>query len=193
MAELNQNGSRLSYEDVGAGAPTFLFMRPPGSDAQMWAVQVADLSPEHRCISLEIEGAEDAADEVSGFLGELRPGPVLVAAAESSAATALVLNERFPEAVLGLALVNPSLPPAGDDAARLHAETLVKLADKKPFMVIWPERPAGDPSWLRDVTMFVRQEPVAGAQATPQVEQPAITNALMRAFLDDVRHDPRLG
>lgn len=192
MAELNRTDSNLAYEEAGAGAPAFVFMRPPGSTAETWAAQIANLSPEHRCISIEIDGAEDAADRVSSLLGALQPGPVLVAAAESSSVTALVLNERYPEAVLGITLVNPELPPNGDDADRLHAETLVKLADKKPFMIIWPERPAGDPSWLRDVTMFVRQEPVADVQATPQLEQPAITNALLRAFLDDVRHDPRI-
>ena len=69
---------------------------------------------------------------------------------------------------------------------------LVKLADRKPFMTIWAERPLGNPAWLREVTMFLRQEPVAGAGHFFQLEQPAITNALLRAFLDDVARDPRV-
>lgn len=75
-------------------------------------------------------------------------------------------------------------------AAELPA--LLKEADKKPFMAIWPQRPAGDPTWLRDVTTFLRQEPIAGTGHFFQLEQPAITNALLRAFLDDVERDPRL-
>jgi pimeloyl-ACP methyl ester carboxylesterase len=59
-------------------------------------------------------------------------------------------------------------------------------------MAIWSEKPLGDPAWLRDVTMFVRQEPVAGAGHFFQLEQPAITNALLRAFLDDIARDPRV-
>ncbi|MBI2766352.1 MAG: alpha/beta hydrolase [Chloroflexi bacterium] len=69
---------------------------------------------------------------------------------------------------------------------------LVKEADRKPFMAIWASRPLGDPNWLRDVCMFLRQEPIAGAGHFFQLEQPAITNALLRAFVDDVERDPRL-
>jgi len=87
---------------------------------------------------------------------------------------------------------------SGDEILRL-----VRLADWKPFMALWPtpedpddpEAPegAGDPAWLRDNTMFIRQEPVAGAGHFVQLERPEVTNALLRAFLDDVRRDPRIG
>lgn len=71
-------------------------------------------------------------------------------------------------------------------------DELIREADRKPFMVFWPESPLGDPKWLREVTMFVRQEPIAGAGHFFQLEQPAVTNALLRAFLDDVERDPRI-
>ncbi len=86
----------------------------------------------------------------------------------------------------------------GDEILRL-----IRLADRKPFMAVWPapEDPddpdahegAGDPAWLRENTMFIRQEPVAGAGHFVQLERPEVTNALFRAFLDDVRRDPRIG
>ena len=69
---------------------------------------------------------------------------------------------------------------------------LVRKADQKPLMAIWAERPLGDPAWLRSVTKFVRQEPIAGAGHFFQLEQPAVTSALLRAFLDDVASDPRI-
>lgn len=75
----------------------------------------------------------------------------------------------------------------GADMERLLAE-----ADKKPFMMIWAEKPLGDPAWIRDRTNFVRQEPVAGTGHFVQLEQPAVTNALLRAFLDDLANDPRV-
>lgn len=71
-------------------------------------------------------------------------------------------------------------------------DELIKQADRKPFMTIWGSRPLGDPRHLRDITMFVRQEPMAGAGHFFQLEQPAVTNALLRAFVDDVRRDPRI-
>ncbi|PFG74540.1 alpha/beta fold hydrolase [Tepidiforma thermophila] len=69
---------------------------------------------------------------------------------------------------------------------------LVRKADQKPLMAIWAERPLGDPAWLRSVTKFVRQEPIAGAGHFFQLEQPAVTSALLRAFLNDVASDPRI-
>jgi pimeloyl-ACP methyl ester carboxylesterase len=68
---------------------------------------------------------------------------------------------------------------------------LIKKADQKPFMAIWPEAPRGNPDRLREVTMFLRQEPIAGAGHFFQLERPDVTNALLRAFLDDVERDPR--
>ncbi|MEO6398769.1 MAG: alpha/beta hydrolase [Tepidiformaceae bacterium] len=68
---------------------------------------------------------------------------------------------------------------------------LIRLADAKPFMAFWAERPLGDPNLLRDLATFVRQEPIAGAGHFFQLERPEITNALLRAFEDDVLTDPR--
>ncbi len=77
-----------------------------------------------------------------------------------------------------------------DTAAQL--DELIKAADNKPFMVFWSERPRGDPVRLREVAIFLRQEPIAASGHFFQLEQPDITNALLRAFLDDVAHDPRV-
>jgi pimeloyl-ACP methyl ester carboxylesterase len=79
-----------------------------------------------------------------------------------------------------------------EDAPDERMTALVKLADQKPFMAIWGEKALGEPSWLREVAVFIRQEPVAGTGHFFQVEKPAVTNALLRAFLDDVARDPRL-
>ncbi len=192
MAELTDPHG-IAHGDVGSGSPAFVFLHSKDAGAGMWAAQVADLTRDHRCITVEAEGLEGAADAVSGVLAALQPGPVIVAGTRNEALTALILNERYPEAVTGMVLVDPSLPPGDAEGGIPHAENLVKLADKKPFMVIWPETPDGDPSWFRDVAMFVRQEPVAGSFAVPQLDQPAITNALLRAFVDDVKYDPRVG
>ena len=69
---------------------------------------------------------------------------------------------------------------------------LVREADRKPFMAIWAEKPLGDPAWLRDQAIFLRQEPVPGTGHFVQMEQPAVTNALLRAFVDDALRDPRV-
>ncbi len=69
---------------------------------------------------------------------------------------------------------------------------LLQAADKKPFMALWGNQPLGDPERLRQITFFLRQEPVTGGGHFLQLENPAMTNALLRAFVDDVRRDPRI-
>ncbi len=69
---------------------------------------------------------------------------------------------------------------------------LLQAADQKPFMALWGSAPLGDPERLRQITNFLRQEPVTSAGHFLQLENPAMTNALLRAFVDDVRRDPRI-
>lgn len=106
-------------------------------------------------------------------------------------ATADEVRDHVRQTMLGCpAHVAAGMMSNGDEV-NAQLATLVRAADRKPFMAIWAEQPLGDPEWLRNETMFVRQEPVAGAGHFFQLEQPAITNALLRAFVDDVRRDPR--
>lgn len=70
--------------------------------------------------------------------------------------------------------------------------SLLKAADEKPFMALWPTRPAGNPEKLRDLTVFLRQEPIPDSGHFLQLEHPLVTTALLRAFVDDVERDPRL-
>jgi pimeloyl-ACP methyl ester carboxylesterase len=69
---------------------------------------------------------------------------------------------------------------------------LIRDADRRPFMVFWGMNPPGRPENLRDITMFMRQEPIAEAGHFFQLEKPEVTTALLRAFVDDVNRDPRL-
>lgn len=79
----------------------------------------------------------------------------------------------------------------GDVFPRRMGE-LLRQADQKPLMAIWAAKPLGNPERLRETLMFVRQEPIAEAGHFFQLEQPGVTTALLRAFLDDVARDPRL-
>lgn len=69
---------------------------------------------------------------------------------------------------------------------------MVRLADRRPFMVLWGMNPPGQPERLRENTMFLRQEPIPDAGHFFQLERPDVTAALLRAFVDDVERDPRL-
>jgi pimeloyl-ACP methyl ester carboxylesterase len=105
-------------------------------------------------------------------------------------------TDSIREYVLALMLGCPAEVTAGmlenDAPVAARALEIVRAADTRPFMAIWAARPLGDVRWLREATVFLRHEPVVGAGHFLQLEQPAITTALLRAFLDDVRHDPRV-
>ncbi|HMO53376.1 MAG TPA: alpha/beta hydrolase, partial [Tepidiformaceae bacterium] len=110
MAQLKRSASGLNYSASGAGSPAFVFLQAASSPATLWSAQVENLSTQHLCVvALAGDDGEDA-DNVSQLLGELQPGPVIVVAADSATDVALTLNERYPEAVTGVVLVNPALP-----------------------------------------------------------------------------------
>jgi pimeloyl-ACP methyl ester carboxylesterase len=69
---------------------------------------------------------------------------------------------------------------------------LLKQADQKPLMAIWGARPLGNPERVREACPLIRQEPMGDVGHFFQLEEPELTTALLRAFLDDVREDPRL-
>lgn len=118
---------------------------------------------------------------VEGFVNSLRYDP------PHAEATRYIEETMFTcPADVGAGMLE-DLHLVGQDMKRLLRE-----ADTKPFMMIWAEKPLGDPGWVRENTMFVRQEPVAGTGHFVQIEQPTITNALLRAFLDDIQRDPRV-
>jgi pimeloyl-ACP methyl ester carboxylesterase len=261
VAELTVNGVLLSFDDVGAGSPAFVFVHGFACDRRAWAPQVADLSRDHRCINIDLRGRGDsaavppfdvstAAGDFATLIRTLGIAPAVVVGHSLGGVVALLLNERDPDLVLATVIGDSPISPAmaenhrpnlaerireagsmepaapmverfwnqqtppevraygqvlmacppdvaagmldGFEPVAARFKELVQLADRKPFMAIWSEKPLGDPAWLRDVTMFVRQEPVAGAGHFFQLEQPAITNALLRAFLDDIARDPRV-
>ncbi|WP_322796773.1 alpha/beta hydrolase [Tepidiforma sp.] len=254
-------GSPLRYTDTGSGGPPLLFVHGLACDRRAWEPQLADLSRDHRCISVDLRGRGEtpatppygmatAAADLAALLDDLGLERVVVIGHSLGGVIALLLNELVPERVMGVVAgdspiygewkpgssqlparireqgtaaglgpmvesffvegtpepvrqyvrgVMLSCPPdiaAGmlEDADEVFTrmEALVRLADSKPFMAIWAERPLGHPAWLRSVTRFARQEPVAGAGHFFQLERPDLTNALIRSFLDDVANDPRL-
>lgn len=98
----------------------------------------------------------------------------------------MIMRGVTQEQGLGWLATIPELGPDG-------AVKLVKAADGKPFMAFWAQSPMGDVAWLRMTAVFLRHELIAGAGHFFQLEQPAVTSALLRAFVDDVQRDPRVG
>ncbi|MGI8926788.1 MAG: alpha/beta fold hydrolase [Tepidiformaceae bacterium] len=254
-------GLPIAVYDEGQGDPPFVFIHGLACDHTFWQPQADDLKRDHRCLSVDLRGRGESpavppydtsqqAEDIAHAMVAASLGPAIIVGHSLGGPTALLLNDRYPELVLGIVagdspyrahqpggfgrlaasireqgtrdalrgLVDGFFVEGTPEAVADHARQtmlacppdvaagmlensepfidrmadLLRKADLKPFMAIWAERPAGDPPWLREVTTFLRQEPIAGAGHFFQLEQPAITNALLRAFLDDVARDPRL-
>lgn len=259
MTTVEANGTRLGYEEYGAGRLTFAFVHGWACDRSSWAPQVADLSRDFRCISFDMRGRgestatppfdiETQADDIASALQALEVDRAILVGHSLGGLVCAVVNDRHPDLVLGLvtgdsplradlsanerlaAMVqedgmqaampmierffNEDTPTAVRDdivatmlatspdvaAGSLSSsqrvtgrmEEIMKAADEKPFMALWSARPLGDIPWLRETCVFLRHEPLAGAGHFFQLEQPEITCALLRAFVDDVERDPRL-
>jgi pimeloyl-ACP methyl ester carboxylesterase len=125
----------------------------------------------------EAGSMEAARDQIESFFADSTPGHIR-------------------DYVRKMTLSCPADVGAGmiSDAEVFHERMtdLIKKADARPFMAIWPPAPRGNPDALRQVTTFLRQEPIADVGHFFQIERPEVTNALLRAFVDDVRRDPRL-
>jgi pimeloyl-ACP methyl ester carboxylesterase len=50
------NGLDFDVIDTGSGDPAIVFIHGLACDATAWAPQVADLSRDHRCLSLNLRG-----------------------------------------------------------------------------------------------------------------------------------------
>ena len=261
MAKLDIAGATVAFDDAGAGSTPFLFVHGWACERSVWAAQVSEFSKDHRCVAVDLRGRGDSApvppfgvgralEDLAALIRELALEPSIVVGHSLGGITALALNGRYPELVLGIVTIDSPItaetgansprsvaaireagtmqavagfirsfaydPPNADvqeylenvmlacpadigagmlEDLHLVGQDMPRLihdADKKPFMMIWAEKPLGDPGWIRDNTMFVRQEPVAGTGHFVHMEQPAVTNALLRAFLDDVERDPRV-
>jgi pimeloyl-ACP methyl ester carboxylesterase len=51
----------LHFSDTGTGSPTLIFVHGFGCAEDDWAAQVITLSPEFRCVTLDLPGYERSA------------------------------------------------------------------------------------------------------------------------------------
>ncbi|MFN0145990.1 MAG: alpha/beta fold hydrolase, partial [Dehalococcoidia bacterium] len=121
----------LAVSDTGSGEPCFVFIHGLACDHTAWEPQVADLSRDHRCLNVDLRGRGGSsltppydttrqADDVAAVLTELGVGPAILVGHSLGGITALLVNERHPDLVLGIVL--------GDSPVRASMAGLAPMA-----------------------------------------------------------------
>ena len=113
---------RLHYAERGAGTPVLGIHGSPGS-AALWDDAASDLGRHGRCITYDRRGfgrsplpdgtsvidLDDHVDDALALLDVLAARPAVVVGRSTGGLVALALALREPEAVLGLALLEPTV------------------------------------------------------------------------------------
>lgn len=172
--------ARLAYTEHGAGEQV-VFVHGAFCDHRFWALQVADLAADYRCLALDQRYFGSSSTEVTGtysltthasdlgaFIDAIADGPVHVVASFYGAAVALAWAAAKPRACASLFLNEPalaSLVTLPEDVAVLRRAR----ADLAPVVAALA---AGDA--LRAIELFCDWTAFPGAFATMPPELQAI-------------------
>lgn len=120
-------GKTINLECMGAGSPTVILTAGLGGSSADWsAVQPQIARTTRVCawdrlgsgFSSKSTGRETAADNTTDLIAALKAvrvkGPYVVVGHSLGSYESLLLKDRIPEAVVGMVLVDPSIPDQGD-------------------------------------------------------------------------------
>lgn len=120
-------GKTINFECMGAGSPTVILTAGLGGSSADWSdVQPQVAQTTRVCawdrpgsgFSSKSTGHETAAETTADLIAALKvagiKGPYIVAGHSLGSYESLLLKDRAPEAVVGMVLVDPSIPDQGD-------------------------------------------------------------------------------
>jgi len=128
------NGTRLAFEDRGAGKPAFVFIHGWACDRSFFAPQTEHFSRQHRVLSLDLRGHGESdkpqgpypiaafADDVAYIVEKFGLGKTVAVGHSMGGLIVLQLAAAYPDCVAGIVLVDPpSLDPPPERRAMLEA------------------------------------------------------------------------
>jgi pimeloyl-ACP methyl ester carboxylesterase len=127
MPEITVNGASLHYESAGGGAEAILFSHGLLMRGEMFAAQVAQLSPRYRCIAYDHRGQgrsevttggydmDSLAADAAALIEKLGIAPVHFVGLSMGGFVGLRLAARRPELLRSLVLLETSAAPEPAD------------------------------------------------------------------------------
>ena len=146
MAMIVRDGTKLAYEDRGAGGPSFVFVHGWTCDRTFFAPQAAHFGRLHRVVSVDLRGHGESdaprgpypisayADDVAHLIDRLELGKVVAVGHSMGGSAVLQLAAAYPERVAAIVMVDPGtfvLP--SEVRARLEAMVrAIEAGDQEP-------------------------------------------------------------
>ena len=146
MATIVREGTKLAYEDRGAGKPAFVFLHGWTCDRSFFAPQAAHFGRRHRVVSVDLRGHGESdkpqgpypitayADDVAHLIDHLDLGKVVAVGHSMGGSAVLQLAAAYPDHVTAIVMIDPGtldLPP--DVRARLEAMvTAIEAGNQEP-------------------------------------------------------------
>lgn len=120
MATIFHKGTRLAYEERGAGDPAFVFVHGWTCDRSFVAPQAEHLAQHHRVVSLDLRGHGESdkpqgeypitayADDIAYLIEQLGLGKAVAVGHSMGGLTVLQLAAAHPDRVAAIVMVDPA-------------------------------------------------------------------------------------
>jgi pimeloyl-ACP methyl ester carboxylesterase len=147
MATIVHKGTKLAFEDRGAGKPALVFVHGFACDRSFFAPQAEHFARQHRVVSLDLRGHGESdkppgpypiaayADDIAYMIKQLGLGKTVVVGHSMGGVTVLQLAVAHPDCVAALVMVDPaSLVPPPERRATLEAmATAIEAGNHEPL------------------------------------------------------------
>lgn len=120
MATLVHNGTKLAFEDRGAGKPAFVFIHGWTCDRSFFAPQAEHFARRHRVVSVDLRGHGESdkppgpypvsayADDTAYIIRQLGLGKTVAVGHSMGGVMALQLAAAHPDCVAAIVMVDPA-------------------------------------------------------------------------------------
>ncbi len=147
MAEtIVHGGTKLAYEDRGAGKPAFVFVHGWTCDRSCFAPQAEHFARRHRVVSVDLRGHGESdkpqgpypiaayAEDLAYLIGQLGLGKVVAVGHSMGGITVLQLAAAHPDCVAAIVMVDPSplVRPPGERARVEAMVAAIEAGDQEP-------------------------------------------------------------